>query len=115
MPETRDDNLRGRGWHIVVLAVLVGTLGLSVATRFWAPPPSQSHSASSLERRSFEPKRQHVETDTGQWIALTPALQVTEPAVADEAQSLPVDLFLPKHVFTESLYDRPPPSAVILL
>lgn len=103
-----------RRWQAVLIAIAIGSLTLSVATRFWAPLTSQSHIVKSVDRRTGEPKRQHLDRDAARWVAPSANFSILVPAVI-ESRLAPAGPILPKHVFGESLYNRPPPSSVFFL
>ncbi len=105
----------GREWRGVLVVIAICSLTLSVATRFWAPSISQSHIVTkSIDQRSVDPKRQHLNKDATRWVAPLIDFSILAPA-AIEARLAPTGPILPKHVFTESLYNRPPPSSGFLL
>src|ERR1700680_2387915 len=100
-----------RGWRGVVIVIAICSLTLSVATRFWAPCTSQSHIEKSVHRQSVDPKRQHLNKDAARCVAPSVSFSFITPAII-EARVAPAGPLLPKHVFTDSLYNRPPPSSV---
>jgi hypothetical protein len=114
MQSVNNHRFDGRRWRSVVIAVAICSLTLSVATRFWTVRNDQSHVVKSIDRPSVEPKRQHLNKDATRWVASSADLSVIEPT-AIEISSAPNDPLLPKHVFGDSLYNRPPPSSKLLL
>ena len=104
----------GRGWRGALIVIAICSLTLSVATRFWAPSTSQSHIVKSIDQRSVDPKRQHLNKDATRWVAPLIDFSILAPA-AIETRLAPTGPILPKHVFSESLYNRPPPSSVFFL
>ena len=103
-----------RGWRGALVAIAICSLTLSVATRFWATGSSQSTVVKSIERRVAEPKRQHLDRDAARWVSPSIDFSSVElPAV--ETRLAPAGPLLPKHVFSDSLYNRPPPSSLFLL
>ena len=103
-----------RGWRGVLIVIAICSLTLSVATRFWAPSTSQSHIVKSIDQRPVDPKRQHLNKDATRWVASLVDFSMLAPA-AIETRLAPTGPILPKHVFTDSLYNRPPPSSVFFL
>jgi hypothetical protein len=114
MQSLRHCRITERKWRSVVIVVAVCSLTLSVATRFWSVSNDQSHIVRSIDHRSVEPKRQHLSKDATRWVTSSADLTVIEPT-AIEISSAPNDPLLPKHVFSDNLYNRPPPSLEILL
>jgi len=103
-----------RRWQGALIAVAICSLTLSLATRFWAPLSFQSHVVRSVERRAGEAKRQHLDRDATRWVAPIANFSMIEPGTI-ETRLAAADPLLPKHVFTDSLYNRPPPSSVFFL
>jgi hypothetical protein len=101
-------------WQLVLIVIAICSLTLSVATRFWSPCTSQSYIVKSLGRRPAQPARQHLDRDASKWIAPNPDLSLIEPGTI-EIRSVPASPQLPKHLFIDSLYNRPPPSSGFLL
>ena len=97
-----------RRWQRVLIVLAVCSLTLSVATRFWTFGHYQSHVVKSIDRRSIEPKRQHLAGDATRWAAPSTNFSIIEPG-AIETRLAPAGPPLPKPVFTNSLYNRPPP------
>jgi len=105
----------GLRWRGVLIAVTICSLTLSVATRFWAPYTSHSSSTvTSTDRRAAEPLRQHLDRDATQWVAPVAALCIVEPT-AIGTRVAPARTILPTRLFSDSLYNRPPPSSPFLL
>jgi hypothetical protein len=103
-----------RGWRGALVVIAICSLTLSVATRFWATGSSQSIVVKSIERRIADPKRQHLDRDAARWMAPSTDFSTVElPAV--ETRLAPAGPLLPKHVFSDNLYNRPPPSSLFLL
>jgi hypothetical protein len=84
-------------------------LTVSVATRFWASSTSQSQTVKSVDHQSLDPKRQHLNKDAARWVSPSASFSVIAP-VTIETRLPPATPLLPKHVFSDSLYNRPPPS-----
>jgi hypothetical protein len=104
----------GRGWLIGLIVIAVCSLTFSLATRFSFPPASQFHSARSMEQKTAEPKRQHLNRDASEWA--TPS---DNPAFVEAVVFYP-RVILPEvppqtHVFDESLFYRPPPAFEFIL
>jgi hypothetical protein len=106
--------IAGRGWRGVLIVIAICSLTLSVATRFWASSTSQSKIVKSVDQRSVEPKRQHLNKDATRWVAPLVDFSIFVPAAIETSLALSGPV-LPKHVFSESLYNRPPPSSVFFL
>jgi hypothetical protein len=103
-----------RRWQGALIALAICALTLSVATRFSAPLGAQSHSVKSVDRWPGEAKRQHLDRDATRWIAPAASLSMIEPGTI-ETRLLLADPLLPKHVFTNNLYNRPPPASEFFL
>jgi hypothetical protein len=103
-----------RGWRGALIVIAICSLTFSVATRFWVPLTSQSHSVKSVDRRSADPKRQHLDRDAARWVAPSASFSIIAPVMI-ETRLAPAGPLLPKHVFNDSLYNRPPPSSAFLL
>ena len=54
--------------------------------------------------------RQHLDRDATQWVAPTANFSIIDPT-AIETRLAPATSLLPKLAFSESLYNRPPPSS----
>ena len=98
----------------MLIVVAICSLTLSLATRFWAPYTSQSPIVKSVDRRPAEPQRQHLDRDAAQWTAPVASFSIIEPSTI-EISLAPAEPLLPMHVFSESLYNRPPPSSELFL
>lgn len=96
-----------------VVALLICSLTLSLATRFCFRATSQVHTSKSIERRSVEPKRQHLSRDASRWVASVAPSTLLRP-VTLYARVVPPETPLPNHIFGESLYNRPPPFGLSL-
>ena len=105
----RNRKLDVRGWRSALIVIAICSLTVSVATRFWASSTSQSQTVKSLEHPSVDPKRQHLNKDACRWVPSSATFSVFAP-VEMETRLAPAGPLLPKHVFTDSLYNRPPPS-----
>ena len=101
-------------WQGVLIFTLICSLTFSLATRFCALHVSQSYSTTSTDRRSVEPKLQHFDRDAFQWITPAATFRVIA-TTAVETCLVPAGPMLPQHVFSECLYNRPPPSSGFLL
>jgi hypothetical protein len=115
MHSLRQHRIGERRWQSVLIAVAICALTLSVATRFWTSSTSQSQSVKSIDRRLDEPKRQHLSKDATRWVEPTSDCGSIELPATIEARSTPADPLLPQHVFSDSLYNRPPPSSAFFL
>jgi hypothetical protein len=105
--------LGGSGWRNLLIAAAICSLTFSLATRFSIPTDSQAHTAKSVERRSVEPKRQHLDRDAAGWAAPIIAFENIEPADTEVSLASTEPIF-PTHIFSSSLYNRPPPSSEFL-
>jgi len=102
------------GWRNALIAAVICSLTFSLATRFCIQVDSQPHTAKSVERRSVEPKRQHLDRDASRWVAPIIAFDIIEPT-ATEVSLASTEPIFPSHIFSSSLYNRPPPSSEFLL
>jgi len=102
------------GWRRLLIVAAICSLTFSLATRFCVQADSPTHTAKSLDRRSVEPKRQHLDRDASQWVAPNIAFDIIEPA-ATEVILTSTEPIVPVHIFTSSLYNRPPPASDFLL
>ncbi len=99
-------------WRYALILLAICSLTLSLATRFSVQSSSQSHSTKTVDRRSAEPKQQHLDRDATHWVVSTAYLGFVEPS----ATGLPLDLVgppLPRVLLGNSLYNRPPPAVVL--
>jgi hypothetical protein len=104
-----------RRWHNVLIGVAIFSLTFSLATRFCIQTASRPRTANSVERRSLEPGRQHLDKDPSGWVPPSRDFCVIEPpAAASEADLPSAELILTTHVFSVSLYKRPPPLSRFL-
>jgi len=101
-------------WQGVLILTLICSLTFSLATRFWVLHVSQSYSTISADRRSVEPKLQHFDRDDFQWITPTATFRVIATTLVETCVA-PTGPLLPQHVFSDCLYNRPPPSSGFLL
>src|ERR1700722_1061349 len=98
-----------RGWRSALIVIAICSLTLSLATRFWTPSRSHTRIVKSVDHRSLDPKRQHLNKDAARWVSPAACFIVIAPASV-EASLAPAVPLLPKHVFSDSLHNRPPPS-----
>jgi hypothetical protein len=103
----------------LLIVAVICSLTFNLATRYWVSAVSQVHAThqvqvtKSLERRSLEPKRQHLDRDAAQWIAPIVSFSILKPAsVSPRVASLSPRI--QNHLLDESLYNRPPPSKFFL-
>jgi hypothetical protein len=68
----------------------------------------------SVERRSVEPKRQHLHRDVGGWGIPAGTVPLWKP-VTFHALPTQVEPGLPSPAIYQSLYNRPPPSSGFIL
>jgi hypothetical protein len=101
-------------WRGVLIVVAICSLTVSLATRFYTPFSSKGHVVRAVERRSAEPKRQHLDRDATHWVAPVASFTLLEPSAVLHHVTFTGPL-LPNHVFDESLYNRPPPSSEFFL
>jgi hypothetical protein len=102
------------GWPRVLILLVICSLTLSLATRFCVQTTSKLSTVKSVERRSVEPKRQHLHRDmsglggpVGVAAFWTPVMLY--PPVAE------IEPGVPSHPSYHSLYNRPPPSSNFIL
>jgi hypothetical protein len=104
-----------RALQRVLIALVTCSLSISLATRFCAQASaSPVHAVKSVERRSVDPKRQHLNRDASLAAvpARTAAFGAATLAYVPLAQPDPL---LPTPPSNQSLYNRPPPSSSIVL
>lgn len=105
------DSINGRRWPKFLTAFLICSLMLCLATRF-SPVSKSQLGTKSVQSRSVEPKRQHLDCDAVHWVApVVVALfmeRVTLYPPVLTAHDLP-----PIHFVDESLYNRPPPQTLV--
>lgn len=104
----------GRRWQRVLMSVIICSLMLSLATRFCISTTAHVHSVKSIENRSIEPKRQHLDGDAIRWVAPVADPVFLQPVALCPREITPESL-PPTHVFDESLYNRPPPPTQVRL
>jgi len=102
------------GWRIALIVIAICCLTVSVATRFWTSSSSPYQTVKSINHQSLDPKRQHLNKDAARWVSPSASFTVIAP-VTIEISLAPAVPLLPKHVFSESLYNRPPPSQAFFL
>jgi hypothetical protein len=104
------ENLRvGRnGWRFALIAIVICSLTLSLATRFSIPPDSHIHAFKSDNSRSGEGKR--LDRDAASYIApgFTFARFDSTPMYV---YFLPSSRVGTRDVVSAGLYNRPPPHA----
>src|SRR5580704_818385 len=113
MPLLRHRWTGARVWRSLWIVVAIGALTASLATRYIVDL-SQAHAVKSVERRSQDLKRQHLDRDAAQWVAPVASFHSLPPAAICLPPSQ-TGLPLPNHHFDESLYNRPPPSSGFFL
>jgi len=106
----RNRKLHAREWRSALIVIAICSLTVSVATRFWASSTSDTQIVKSVDHRPLDPKRQHLNKDAARWVSPSATFSVIAPASV-ETQLAPVIPLLPKHVFSDTLYNRPPPSS----
>ena len=94
----------------MLIAIAIFSLTFSVATRFCLLTTSHGQTSKSIDRRSSEPTRQHLDGDGSRWVAPVACIKIVVRTTI-EARLTPSGFLLPRHVFSDSLYNRPPPSA----
>ena len=102
------DGTGGYEWPHLLIAVVVCTLGLTLAARYSKPITSQAHVTHSIERRSVEPKRQHPSPDVVRLRAAFQGPTVLVPVQLDPHVVSTKITPIHDH-FDQSLYKRPPP------
>jgi hypothetical protein len=113
MVNVRDRRSRIYSGLGAVIALVICSLTLSLATRFCIQATSEVHVSKAVERRSIEPKRQHLNRDASRWVVSAANANFLEPVVL-YVRAVPAESPLPNHVFDESLYNRPPPFGLSL-
>ncbi len=95
-------------WPRILIAVIIGTLAVSLVTRFTGSETAQIHIAQSVKHQTADSRRQHLDKDAISWIS--PAGTVTLEAVPVLfAQVIPTPPLCSHMLLGESLYFRPPP------
>jgi hypothetical protein len=93
-------------WCLFVIVLAIFALTASLATRSSVPIDLHSTTAQSA---SAQATRQHLDGDAIQWVAPVPVLTVLQ-VPSFYPRFSPAGPPLPKLLFDESLYNRPPPS-----
>jgi hypothetical protein len=110
----RNRKIDARGLRSALIVIAICSLTVSVATRFWASSTSQSQTVKSVDHQSVDPKRQHLNKDACRWVSPSATFSIFAP-VEIETRLAPAGPLLPKHVFSDSLYNRPPPSSAFFV
>jgi hypothetical protein len=84
----------------------------SLATRFCSEVNTQLKSAKSVQSRSVDPKRQHLDADAVHWVAPVAVAMFLEH-VSVYTQMFTADTLPVIQVFDESRYNRPPPQPLV--
>ncbi len=114
------DRTDEHGWRDALVVAGMCALFLSFATRFWisssilpTSPTAKSHMARSIDRRSLEPRRPHLDRVAAQ---RSPTIDYSnEKLTILELHLAPTKPRLLRNVFTESIFVRPPPVLALLL
>jgi hypothetical protein len=107
------------GFGLLTVAVIC-SLTFNLATRYWVPVAFQVHACrqvqvtKSLERRSLQPQRQHLDRDAAQWIAPIVSFSLLKPAPLSPRMGN-LGARIQNHLLDQSLYNRPPPSSKFLV
>jgi hypothetical protein len=101
---------RMKTWGKVLVFFAIASLIVGLATRFCTPPSSSPRLAHSVKVQSPNFKKQHLDRDATQWVRPTADFAIL-PAATHEQRRVPAATRLPDHLFSQSLYNRPPPSA----
>jgi hypothetical protein len=97
----------------LLVAVVICSLTLSLATRFSAQAASQVHTVKSVDRRTVEPKRQNLHRHLSGWNVPLAATAFWKPVML-HLHVAQVESGFPSLLCDRSLYDRPPPSSLVL-
>jgi hypothetical protein len=100
-------------WSSALIAVVICSLTLSLATRFCNLVSSSVHTAKAVDRQSVDPRRQHLNRDASRWFPPVVGATFLE-RIAVPLQIEPADPLLPTDTFYETLYNRPPPYGILL-
>jgi hypothetical protein len=108
------EDRRRKQWCAVVVLVAVFSLIVSVATRYSSGDLSFTTVKAFQSHASPEAKRQRLANDADHWNAPAICLSILQsprsyPRIASAGPSIP------RPLFDESLYNRPPPSSESLL
>lgn len=110
MRSFRESSVGERRWQQMLVFIAVCSLTLSVATRFSTPSSDQSHIVKSVDRRSAEPQRQHLDKDATRWVAAVASFMIDEPIAIEPSLFLPAPYFrstLSAKAFTTGPLHRP--------
>ncbi len=97
-----------RGWPRILIAVVIGSLTVSLVTRYPASASSQVHLAQTVKHQPAGSRRQHLEKDATSWISPVAAISLEAVPVLF-AQVIPPPPLCSRTLLSESLYFRPPP------
>jgi hypothetical protein len=116
----KDRSMGARDYFGLLIVAVICLLTFNLATRYWISAVSQAHASNqvqvtkSLQRRSFEPTRQHLDRDAAQWVAPIVNFSILKPAsFGPRAASLGPRIQNP--FLDANLYNRPPPSSKFVL
>jgi hypothetical protein len=116
----KDRSMGARDCFGLLIIAVICSLTLNLATRYWVSAVSQIHTSNqvqvtkSLQRRSLEPKRQHLDRDAALWIAPIVSFSILKPAsLGPRVASL--DIRIQNHLLDENVYNQPPPSSKFFL
>jgi hypothetical protein len=104
-----DRRIQANGWQHLLILLAIGSLTLSLATRFSVPLTSQAHGVKSADSRSGEPKRQHLDRDNIRFACPVSTTACIRPVTVDR-QVIPVQPAGSSYDLAQSLYNRPPPA-----
>jgi hypothetical protein len=116
----KDRSMGARDYFGLLIVAVICSLTLNLATRYWVSAASQIRTGNqvqvtkSLQRRSLEPKRQHLDRDAAPWLAPIVGFSLLKPAsLSPRVASL--DVRIQNHLLAENVYNRPPPSSKFFL
>ena len=93
----------------MLVIVAICSLTFSLATRFSVPIDSHGHGIRSIDDRSGEPKRQHLDRDNTRFAGPVAGFTCLQAAVL-YGHIIPAEPSSPSHSLAQSLYNRPPPA-----
>lgn len=107
-------SMGGKRWRSILVLAAIACLTFSLATRYCSSPTVSSHANRTLQRRSLQAKRQHLDRDVSRWFAQPAPSHLFVPTNRN-APILQAGPVLQARLCDESLYNRPPPSFELFL
>jgi hypothetical protein len=111
MTLSRKFSVDGFGWSRLLLLLAILSLTLTLASRFSFPVSSQAHAVKSVDSRSSEPKRQHLDQDAAR-LAEQAASCNCEKLVVLHPYIVPSEPMRSDDILSFIFNNRPPPSSL---